>query len=72
VYKGVGAGGFTPVEFCDDYNVVATGFAIADQDNTCPSCNNDVSINIHGNIGYNQNALNQTQGCPKNNKRSAG
>jgi hypothetical protein len=65
VYKGVGAGAFTPVEFCDDYNVVTTGFAIADQDNTCPNCNNDVSINIHGNIGYNQNALNQTQGCPK-------
>ncbi|MBK7587910.1 MAG: T9SS type A sorting domain-containing protein [Bacteroidetes bacterium] len=65
VYKGIGANGFTPMEFSDDGNVVTTGFYIADQDNSCPGCQNDVSAGLKGNTGYNQNTLNQTQGCAK-------
>jgi len=65
VYKGIGASAFTPFEFSDDGNVVSTGFYLADQDNSCPGCQNDVTAGLKGNIGYNQNSLNQTQGCPK-------
>ncbi|MBK8328987.1 MAG: hypothetical protein IPL09_05845 [Bacteroidetes bacterium] len=52
VYKGIGANGFTPMEFSDDVNVVTTGFYIADQDNSCPGCQNDVSAGLKGNTGY--------------------
>lgn len=65
VYKGIGANPFLPLEFSDDGNVVATGFYLADQDNSCPGCINDVAAGLKGNVGYNQNSLNQTQGCPK-------
>ncbi len=65
VYKGIGVNGFTPMEFSDDGNVVTTGFYISDQDNTCPGCMNDVAAGLKGNVGYNQNSLNQTQGCAK-------
>lgn len=65
VYKGVGVNGFTPFEFSDDVNVSTTGFYLSDQDNTCPGCQNDVAAGLKGDVDYSQNALNQTQGCPK-------
>ncbi|MBL7766318.1 MAG: T9SS type A sorting domain-containing protein [Chitinophagaceae bacterium] len=65
VYKGIGSNGFSPFEFSDDGNVVSTGFYLADQDNSCPGCQNDVTAGLKGDVGYNQNSLNQTQGCPK-------
>lgn len=65
VYKGIDSDPFTIFENSDDGNVSTTGFYLADQDNSCPACQNDVSAGLKGNIGYNQNSLNQTQGCTK-------